>query len=55
MTNKPKGDRRIRVRGIPRKKPDLRKLSKALILLAQAQREKEAEVQLRRRQNKGER
>lgn len=50
VTNKPRNQRRIRVRGIKRAKPDLRKLSKALILLAAAQAEKEAETEHRRRQ-----
>ena len=49
MTNKPKRDRRVRVRGIRRTKPDLRKLSRALILLAQAQAEKDAETDYQRR------
>ena len=35
-------DRRIRVRAIRRDRPDLRKLSRAVIMLAQAQAEKEA-------------
>ncbi len=37
------GDRRIRVRGIRRNEPDLRKLARALVDLAQAQAEAEAE------------
>lgn len=37
------GDRRIRVRAIRHKEPDLRKLARALIDLAQAQAEAEAE------------
>lgn len=39
------GTRRIRVRGIRRKQPDLRKLASALLDLAQAQLEAEAEAQ----------
>lgn len=39
------GERRIRVRGIRRKSPDLSKLARALIDLAQAQAETEAEEQ----------
>jgi len=41
-----RGERRIRVRGIPRDKPDLRRLARALIELAQAQAEADAERQL---------
>jgi len=37
------GERRIRVRAIRRDKPDLRKLARALIELAQAQAEAEAQ------------
>ncbi len=43
------GDRRIRVRGIRRDDPDLRKLARALIDLVQAEAEAEAEEQHRRR------
>ncbi len=43
------GDRRIRVRGIRRNDPDLRKLARALIDLVQAEAEVEAEEQYRRR------
>lgn len=39
------GDRRIRVRAIRHKEPDLRKLARALIDLAQAQAEAEAEAE----------
>lgn len=39
------GERRIRVRGVRHKDPDLRKLARALIDLAQAQAEAEAERQ----------
>lgn len=39
------GDRRIRVRGIRRNDPDLRKLARALIDLVQAEAEAEAEQQ----------
>lgn len=48
MSNKPRNQRRIRVRGIRRAKPDMRKLSRALIMLAQSQAEKDAETQHRR-------
>ena len=37
-----RGERRIRVRGIRRRDPDLRKLGRALIELAQAQAEADA-------------
>lgn len=43
------GERRIRVRGIRRKDPDLRKLARALIDLVQAEAEAEAEEQHRSR------
>ena len=43
------GERRIRVRGIRRKDPDLRKLARALIDLVQAEAEAEAEEQHRKR------
>jgi hypothetical protein len=43
------GERRIRVRGIRRKDPDLRKLARALVDLALAEAEAEAEEQHRRR------
>lgn len=49
MTNKPKSDRRVRVRGIRRSKPDMRKLSRALIMLAQSEAEKAAETEHTRR------
>ncbi len=39
------GDRRIRVRGVRHGTPDLRKLARALVDLAQAQAEAEAEKQ----------
>ncbi len=39
------GERRIRVRGVRHEKPDLSKLARALIDLAQAQAEAEAEAQ----------
>jgi len=39
------GERRIRVRGVRREKPDLRTLARVLIDLAQAQAEAEAEAQ----------
>jgi hypothetical protein len=39
------GDHRIRVRGIKRKTPDLRRLGRALIEFAQQQAEAEAEAQ----------
>ena len=48
MSNKrrsPAGDRRVRVRGVRRDEPDLRKLSRALIALAMAQAQAEAEAQ----------
>jgi hypothetical protein len=48
MSNKkraPAGDRRIRVRGVRRNPPDLKKLSRALIALAVAQAQAEADAQ----------
>lgn len=39
------GDRRIRVRGMRRKEPDLRKLARALIDLAHAQAEVDARAE----------
>lgn len=39
------GERRIRVRGIRRERPDLPKLARALIELAQAQAEAEAQAE----------
>jgi hypothetical protein len=39
------GDRRIRVRGMRRDEPDLRKLARALINLAQAQAEADAQTE----------
>jgi hypothetical protein len=44
------GERRIRVRAIRRERPDLAKLGRALIELAQAQAEAEAEQVHRRQQ-----
>jgi hypothetical protein len=43
------GERRVRVRAIRRKEPDLRKLAGALIDLAQAQLEADTERQHKRR------
>jgi len=50
MTNRKRKemDRRIRVRGIRRNPPDIRKLGQAIIALAQAQAEKEAETEHKR-------
>lgn len=49
MSNKkkrsPAGDRKIRVHGIRRDPPDLKKLSRALIELAMAQAQAEADAQ----------
>jgi hypothetical protein len=48
MSNKkrtPAGEGRIRVRGVRRNPPDLKKLSRALIALAMAQAQAEAEAQ----------
>jgi len=45
------GERRIRVRAIRREEPDLRKLARALIDLAQAQAEAEAERQHKEQTN----
>ena len=49
MSNKknkpPAGDRQIRVRGIRRDPPDIKKLSRALIALAMAQAQAEADAQ----------
>ncbi len=41
------GERRVRVRGIRRERPDLQKLARALIDLAQAQAEAKAEFEAR--------
>lgn len=56
MTNRKRKemDRRIRVRGIRRNPPDIRKLGHAIIALAQAQAEKEAEEELKRTQRRAE-
>ena len=43
------GDRRIRVRGVRRADPDLRKLARAMIELAQAEAEAEARRQFEAR------
>jgi len=50
MTNRKRKEmeRRIRVRGIRRNPPDIRKLGQAIIALAQAQAEKEAEAEHKR-------
>ena len=49
MSNKkrktPAGDRQIRVRGVRRDPPDIKKLSRALIALALAQAQAEADAQ----------
>ena len=47
-----RGERRIRVRGVRLEKPDLSKLARALIELAQAQVETEAQAEHRARQEK---
>jgi hypothetical protein len=47
-----RGERRIRVRGIRRETPDLSKLARALIELAQAQVEAEAQAEHRACQDK---
>lgn len=51
MTNRKRKemDRRVRVRGIRRNPPDIKKLGQAIIALAQAQAEKEAEELQKRR------
>lgn len=41
----PRNERRIIVRGIQREQPDLRKLSRAVIAMAQADAEREAQSQ----------
>lgn len=48
-----KRNRNIRVRGVRRSEPDLRKLSRALIALAEAQLEAEAEAAHRKQQTDG--
>ena len=42
------GERRIRVRGIRREQPDLRRLARALIEFARAEAERDAEAEARR-------
>ncbi len=46
------GKRRIRLRGIRREQPDLSKLARALIEIAQAQAEAEAQAEHEARQKK---
>jgi hypothetical protein len=46
-------NKNIRVRGVRRSEPDVRKLSRALIALAQAQAEAEAETAQRALQTEG--
>ena len=50
MTNRPKSQREIRLRVIRRRKPDYRKLGRALLLYAEAQAEKEAMLDHERRE-----
>jgi hypothetical protein len=56
MSNKrkqsPAGNRRVRVRGIRRDPPDIKKLSRALIALAMAQAQAEADAQAAHRTKK---
>ena len=49
------GERRIRVRGIRRERPDLSKLARALIDIALAQAEAEAQAEHQTRTKKGHR
>lgn len=42
---RPRRDGRIIVRGVERDRPDLRKLSRAVIVMAQAEAEREAQIQ----------
>lgn len=42
---RPRRDGRIIVRGVERDRPDLRKLSRAVIAMAQAEAEREAQIQ----------
>jgi hypothetical protein len=49
------GDRRIRVRGDHKDPPDLRRLARALIALAQAEAESEAEAEAKTRARSGHR
>jgi len=46
------GDRRVRVRGVRKDRPELRKFARALIDLAQAQAEAEAEAQHKQQTDK---
>jgi len=46
------GDRRVRVRGVRKDRPELRKFARALIDLAQAQAEAEAEAQHKQQTNR---
>lgn len=49
------GERRIRVRAVRREHPDLRKLARALIELAQAQAEAEAQAEFETQAKKNQR
>lgn len=42
---RPRRDDRIVIRGVERDRPDLRKLSRAVIAMAQAEAEREAQIQ----------
>lgn len=42
---RPRRDGRIVIRGVERDRPDLRKLSRAVIAMAQAEAEREAQIQ----------
>lgn len=47
------GERRILVRGVRKEQPDLRRLARALIELAQAEAERDAETEHRRSEGPG--
>ncbi|MET3810222.1 hypothetical protein ABIB14_001323 [Arthrobacter sp. UYEF3] len=50
---RPRRDGRIIVRGVERDRPDLRKLSRAVIAMAQADAEREAQIQHEQKDVKG--
>lgn len=50
---RPRRDDRIVVRGVERDRPDLRKLSRAVIAMAQAEAERDAQIQYEQKDVKG--
>lgn len=49
------GERRIRVRGVKKDPPDLRRMARALIALAQAETEAQADAEVRKQTARGNR